>query len=121
MAPTAIVVVEDDAAIAELITMMLSEVPGYAAVAVGNGAAARDVIAQVTTDLVLLDDELPGLNGIEIYDQLRERLGDAMPAVLFVSGSMPREALAARGLAEPLSKPFDPEALLRRVTALLGD
>ena len=89
MAPTAIVVVEDDAAIAELITMMLSEVPGYAAVAVGNGAAARDVIAQVTTDLVLLDDELPGLTGIEVDDPLHQRLGDAMPAVLFVSGSCP--------------------------------
>jgi CheY-like chemotaxis protein len=101
--------------------MMLSEVPGYAAVAVGNGAEALDVIAQVTTDLVLLDYDLPGLNGIEVYDQLRERLGDAMPAVLFVSGSMPGEALAARGLTEQLSKPFDPEELLRRVTALLGD
>jgi CheY-like chemotaxis protein len=121
MAPTASVVVADDASLAELSTMMRRAVPGYAAVAVGNGAAALDVIAQVTTDLVLRDYELPGLNGIEVDDQRRQRLGDAMPAVLFGSGAMPGEALAARGLAEPVSKPCDPEELLRRVTAPLGD
>ena len=121
MSPKAIVIVEDDESIAELIKMMLSEVPGYAATAVGNGAEALDVIAQVKTDLVILDYELPGLNGIEVYDQLRQRLGDAMPAILFVSSTVPREALAERGLTEQLSKPFDLEELLRRVTVLLGD
>jgi DNA-binding response OmpR family regulator len=44
-----------------------------------------------------------------------------MPAVLFVSGAVPREALAARGLADALPKPFDLDELLRRATALLGD
>jgi CheY-like chemotaxis protein len=121
MSPKTIVVVEDDESIAELITMMLNEVPGYTATAVGNGAEALNVIAQVTTDLLILDYELPGLNGIEVYDQLQQRLGDATPAVLFVSGSVPREALAARGLADQLPTPFDLEELLRRATALLGD
>lgn len=120
MTPKAIVIVEDDATIAELMKETLSEVPGYTAVTVGNGAEALDVIAQVKTDLIILDYSLPGLTGIEVYDQLRERLGDALPAVLFVSATVPARELRDRGL-ENLPKPFDLEELHRRVAALLGD
>ena len=89
--------------------------------AVGNGAEALDIIAQVKIDLVILDYQLPGLNGIEVYDQLRQRLGDAMPAVLFVSSTVPPGALAERGLPAQLPKPFDLDELLQRATTLLGD
>lgn len=120
MTPKAIVIVEDDPNIAELMKETLGEVPGYAAVAVGNGADALETVAQVKADLVILDHDLPGLSGLEVHDQLKARLGEAMPPTLVVSARPPVAELRARGL-DPLRKPFDLEELHRRVAALLGD
>jgi DNA-binding response OmpR family regulator len=121
MHPKAIVIVEDSAPIAELIKETLSEIPGYSAVTVDNGAEALAVIAQVQADLVILDYHLPGLTGIEIYDQLRDRVGEMMPAVLFVSAAIPQQELTERGIESYLHKPFDLEHLHQAVAALLAD
>jgi DNA-binding response OmpR family regulator len=121
MTPKAILIVEDNESIAELIKMTLSEIPGYSAVTVGNGAEALEVIAQMQTDLVILDYDLPGLNGLEIYDQLQGRTATKSPAVLFVSARIPQKELAKRGITKYLNKPFDLEDLHREVKALLGD
>jgi DNA-binding response OmpR family regulator len=121
MHPKAIVIVEDSEPIADLIKETLGEIPGYSAVTVGNGAEALAVIEQVQADLVILDYDLPGLTGLEIYDQLRERTGDNMPAVLFVSARIPKKELAKRGIESYLHKPFDLEHLHQAVAALLED
>ncbi len=121
MPTKAIVIVEDDATIAAVIKDVLGTVPDYTAATVGNGAEALSLVAQLKTDLLILDYGLPGLSGIEVYDQLRERLGDAMPPVLFLSATLPFQELSARGLTDYLEKPFDVDTLLQRVAALLGD
>ena len=121
MAIKAIVIVEDDATIAEFMKEALSTENGYTVATVGDGAEALDLMAQVTTDLVILDYGLPGLSGIDVYDHLRARLDRTMPAVLFVSASLPHDELAARGVTDFLAKPFELDALLQRVATLLGD
>ena len=97
MDPKTIVVVEDNEPIARLIREVLNEVPGYGAVALANSALAPALIAAVRADLVILDIDLPGLSGLELYDRLRDRPETADIPVLFMSATAHREELARRG------------------------
>jgi DNA-binding response OmpR family regulator len=116
----AIVVVEDNKAIARLIQEVLNDVPGYGAVTVSHGAAALEVISEIQADLVVLDIDLPGINGFEIYDRLRAHPATAGVPVLFMSAAMHEDELAERGFHEYLHKPFDLDDLLARVAATFG-
>ncbi len=119
MATSAIVVVEDNTAIAALLQEVLNDVVGYGAVTVGDGALALAVLGAIHTDLVILDVDLPGLSGLELYDQLRSRPATATLPCLFMSASAHTKELARRQITDYLPKPFDLDDLLARVAALL--
>lgn len=114
-----IVIVEDNAAIAQLIREVLNDVPGYGVVAVATGADALAVAAPVRADLVLLDIDLPDMTGFEVYDRLREHAATRAVPVLFMSAAPHAAALAERGIRDYLGKPFDLDDLLDRVRDLL--
>ena len=95
--------------------------PGYGAVALADSTFAPDLIAAVRADLVILDIDLPGLSGLELYDRLRERPETADIPVLFMSAAAHREELARRGIYVYLHKPFDLDDLLARVDGLLAE
>jgi DNA-binding response OmpR family regulator len=119
MSTRTIVVVEDNEVIAGLIQEVLNDVPGYGAVTVPDGAIALGVIAAVRADLVILDVDLPGLGGFELYDRLRGRPETAGIQVLFTSAAHHERELARRDVPTFLRKPFDLDDLLARVAALL--
>jgi len=121
MDPKTIVVVEDNEPIARLIREVLNEVPGYGAVALADSALAPELIAAVRADLVILDIDLPGLSGLELYDRLRDRPETAEIPVLFMSAAAHRDELARRGVYAYLHKPFDLDDLLARVEQLLAE
>jgi DNA-binding response OmpR family regulator len=114
----AIVVVEDNEPIARLIQEVLSDVPGYGAVTVPDGALALAVIAAVRADLVILDVDLPGMDGFELYDRLRAKPETASIDVLFMSATEHQAELKRRAIDDYLSKPFDLDDLLARVHAI---
>ncbi len=118
METRAIVVVEDNEPIARLIQEVLNDVPGYGAVTVPDGAIALDVISAVRADLVILDVDLPGINGFELYDRLREKPETAAVPVLFMSAAAHEEELERRGIQDYLRKPFDLDDLLAQVDAI---
>src|SRR6476661_925335 len=87
----AIVVVEDNEPIADLIKETLNTEPDYQAVVVNNGAQAIEVIKSVRASLILLDVGLPGLSGIEIYDLLQaDPTMRAVPVVFLTAQSETR-------------------------------
>jgi DNA-binding response OmpR family regulator len=116
METRAIVVVEDNEPIARLIQEVLNDVPGYGAVTVPDGAIALDVIAAVRADLVILDVDLPGLDGFEIYDRLKSKPDTASIPTLFMSAAAHEEELERRGIHAYLRKPFDLDDLLATVS-----
>lgn len=115
----AIIIVEDDEAIARLIQEVLNDVSGWGAVTVGNGALALAVIEAVRADLLILDADLPGLSGLEVADLARQRPETAHLPLLFISAGDYAEAVAQRG-APFLRKPFDLDDLLAQVHTLLA-
>ncbi len=84
---------------------------------VGEAATAEDAFAlalAVRPDVMLLDIDLPGMNGIQMLEELAPRLPETKIVMLTVSDSDRDmiEALA-RGAAGYLTKDLNPEALLR--------
>lgn len=119
METRAIVVVEDNRAVAELVQEVINDEPGYGAVTVRDGAKALAVLEAVRTDLVILDVDLPGLSGFEIYDWLKGRDDTAHVPVLFMSARAHTAELDRRRIADVLQKPFALDDLLERVHHLL--
>jgi DNA-binding response OmpR family regulator len=120
MATKTILVVEDEPGIGEIIEYALNDEPGYQATAVPNGASALAFLAEVRVNLILLDINLPGLDGFAIHDLVRARPGMATVPILFMTASDHTAEFVRRGITAWLSKPFDLEDLLQRVAVALG-
>jgi CheY-like chemotaxis protein len=120
MEQQAILVVEDTVAIAEIIETVLNDIPNYQATAVDNGAAALAFVTEVVIDLVLLDINLPGLDGFAVYDLLRARPATATVPILFMTAGEHEAEFARRGVRGHIQKPFDLDDLLVRVASALA-
>lgn len=115
-----VLVVDDEATIRMLLTDTLREL-GYTAAEAGDGQSALSVLRSAEpVDLLITDIGLPGMNGRELAEAALE-LRPALK-VLFITGydagAMP-EIDPARGGLEVIMKPFELEALARRVHALM--
>src|SRR5215217_4441575 len=88
----AILVVEDNPAIAEIITLTLNDDPTYQAKSVSTGPAALDRVAADGADLILLDINLPGMDGFTLHDILRrDPATAALPILFMTAGDHARE------------------------------
>lgn len=86
---------------------------------------ALELASERPPDLLVLDFRMPGMDGVELWDALRERLGARCPKIVFVSGSPPDEVRerAERGPQRPVGyvkKPFHLDDLSRMVTKALA-
>jgi ribose transport system substrate-binding protein len=115
-----ILIVEDDTAIAHLLQHVLNEQPGYLALSVPDGHAAVRALAATRIDLLILDMNLPDIDGFTLYDHLHRRPDTAAVPCLFMSARDYRDVLAGRGLHAFLPKPFALETLLTLVGQTLG-
>jgi two-component system, OmpR family, KDP operon response regulator KdpE len=113
-----ILIVEDDEDTAEVVCTLLNEA-GYNAVSVDRGETALSEIASQSPDLVLLDLNLPDINGLEVLKQVRER--SFLPMIVLSGFARERDKVNAleAGADDYLSKPFSPDELVARVKALL--
>ena len=116
----AIVVVEDDRLLADLIRDALETEPHYHAVAVRDGARALGVVRAIKASLVLLDLNLPGLNGLQIYDLLQKDSATRDIPVIFVTANHQSQALRDRGITNIIPKPFELDDLLSRVAEVFA-
>ena len=119
MEKKAIVVVEDNEPIADLIKETLNAEPDYQAVVVNDGAQALEVIKSVQASLILLDVGLPGLSGIQIYDMLQADPTIRDMPVIFLTAYHRRAPSASAGFPNVIAKPFTLDQLLEMVAPVL--
>jgi len=117
-----ILIVEDEASLRELLCTIL-EPRGYKVLSASDGTRAVDVLMSEpgTIDVVLLDLNLPQLNGIDVYKTLRRLRPEAK--VIIISGNITpetRRELNLHGQPEFLPKPYQIEELGRRLRLVLG-
>lgn len=113
-----ILVVDDDSALAEMISIVL-QAEGYEVRECYDGAAAFDEFSDYDPDLVLLDVMLPGKDGIEICSMIR-RVSN-VPIVMLTARSDTADVVAGLevGADDYVPKPFKPKELVARVKARL--
>ncbi|GHO60423.1 response regulator [Ktedonobacter robiniae] len=114
-----ILVVEDDPILGDILLEALQWEATYQGILVPSGEMALSILQTITPALFLLDYHLPGMNGLELADQLRRREGCKQRPILLMSASLPRENGAMDDLIT-LQKPFDLEKLLQLIAELLA-
>ena len=117
-----VLIAEDDPDIAELLRLALSDRLEVATQTVPNGALVIDALIVQRPDLLILDIELPGLNGLDVFDLVRnEGHWEGVP-ILFLTAlpERARTAHAPTGVHEILAKPFDIDDLCARAERLMG-
>lgn len=114
-----ILVVDDELCIRNLNTTALIR-SGYHVDAAEDGGAARKALDTDHYDLLITDQEMPKLSGVELVKQLRSE--DINLPVILVSGAMPTEELERHPwlrLAATLLKPYTTDELLATVRKVL--
>lgn len=117
-----VLLAEDDSDTAAAIKATLEERLPITVDHVTNGALVLDHISANHPDLVILDVSMPGLNGIDVFDLLRGSASFVDVPVLFLTATPDRaeQAFARVGVSDVMAKPFDPDALVRRVDDLVS-
>ena len=123
MKKPAILVVDDDAALRELITLRL-EANGFRVEGVDSGEAALAQLALARPDAVLTDMQMNGMDGMALFRAIHAR-DPALPVIVLTAHGTIPDAVAAtqQGLFGYLTKPYDAPTLidlLKRATRLTG-
>ena len=108
-----ILYVDDDASMRELVRTALAGQSDFSVVTCTSGFEALIIVGQLRPDLILLDVEMPRLDGVQTLECLRAmELGHHTPVVFVAAGLSPLEVrrLQAAGAAEVIPLPFDPTA-----------
>ncbi|MEK6717520.1 MAG: response regulator [candidate division NC10 bacterium] len=110
-----ILVVDDEEVLCRLFTERL-RLEGFQVTTARSGREALALLEQEPRDLIVLDLDMPGMNGLDILRRIRERAWEVKVVVLTAYGTVQRarEALAL-GVREFIGKPFDLDRLLRIV------
>jgi DNA-binding response OmpR family regulator len=119
MAEALVLVVDDEADIRRLIEIELTSA-GFAVVQAEDGASALELATEHEPQLLLVDDLLPDMRGVELIERLRAH---TTAPVVMVSGyvtTQSRDEALAAGAAAHIAKPFDPRDLTALCRQLLG-
>ena len=108
-----VLVVDDDAVVAELIALMFEE-EGVHALIAGDGLEALTIAHEERPQLVLTDVTMPGMDGVELCRQLRRDPGTSAMVVLLMSAAVDTDPSGC-GADGVIRKPFDIEDLVETV------
>lgn len=116
-----ILIVDDEEMIRELVRATLSGDARFELNEAPNGEVALEVAAEWHPDLVILDVRMPGLDGVETCEALREQYGPDRPVIVMLT-ALGQDADLQRydeaGANGYFIKPFSPRALLEHVYGL---
>jgi DNA-binding NtrC family response regulator len=115
-----VALIEDDPVMGQSVADWLA-VEGYQARWFRSGSEAISALSRSAPDAVICDIRLPDMNGEEVYRALALPCG--LAPIIFITGHgdiAQAVRLMQAGAADYLTKPFDIEALLRRLEALLA-
>ena len=114
-----ILVVDDEAELRELLRLELEDA-GYSVVDCDGGRRAYEIVTKQDIDLVISDIIMPGGDGIELLEKLRERDIEKPPVILISAfARITVQEAYEKGAEAYFPKPFDREAMLETVNRLM--
>ena len=119
MTPKRILLVDDERHIADVVEYILKE-HSFEVVIAADGDAGLRRFTDAAPDLVLLDLNLPGMSGLDLFREMR-RLRPSVPVVMLTSRAeeIDRVLGLELGADDYVTKPFSPRELAARVRAVL--
>lgn len=117
-----ILVVEDNENNLYLITFIL-EKAGHKVIAAKTGEAGVEMALKEQPDLILMDIQLPGINGLESTRRIRaSKSGGAVPIIALTSYALvgDREQVLSAGCTGYIEKPINPETIMREIERYLS-
>ncbi len=117
-APATVLIVDDEASIRRIAQAYLEQA-GFRVLCAESGPAALGLALAEEPDLVLLDLNLPGMDGMEVAARLRERSDVFILMLTARSEEADRVAGLRLGADDYMTKPFSPRELVARVEAIL--
>ena len=104
--PKKILVVEDEILVLKTIESKLKE-KGFDVVCAINGIVALEKVQNESVDLILLDAEMPQMNGYTFVTKLKDlKLAKSIPIVVMVETEEMQDIFRRKGIKEFLSKPL---------------
>jgi len=113
-----VLVVDDDASLSRMLGEYLST-HGYEVSAAASGAAMRNEIERALPDVVLLDLQLPGEDGLTLARYLRERYDVGIIMLTGTADTIDRVIGLEIGADDYIGKPFDPRELRARLKSVM--
>ena len=116
--PKKILIVDDDRDIRSLLADYL-ELNGYTCLSAADGNAMWAILDQQQVDLLVLDLNLPGDDGLTLCRNLRAK--STLPVIMLTARSEPLDRILGleMGADDYLPKPFEPRELLARIRSVL--
>jgi CheY-like chemotaxis protein/HPt (histidine-containing phosphotransfer) domain-containing protein len=116
------VLIAEDNLINQQVVLRLLEKRGHKAVAKSNGRSALSALASDRFDVVLMDVQMPDMDGVEVTAAIRERektTGRRIPVIAMTAHTMKgdRESFLAAGMDGYVPKPISPEQLFAAIEA----
>ncbi len=122
--PLRILVAEDNH-VNQLLATVTLEKEGHRADVANNGIEAVDALRNIPYDLVLMDVNMPEMDGLEATRKIREMAGDMgrVPIIALTANAMKgdQELFLAAGMNDYVSKPLDRDKLVAVVNAWGGE
>ena len=111
-------VIEDDKSVSQLIRLYLAE-DGYRVLNAEDGLSGLKMATEESPDIVLLDLNLPGMDGLEVCRNIREK--SDLPIIMVTARVEEDDRLDGldMGADDYVSKPFSPRELVARVNAVM--
>ncbi len=115
-------VVDDDQTIRMIIRRILVESLGWSVIEAGNGEEGLEQYKKGAPDIALIDLEMPGMDGRELYLRLRKAYKSELVPVVVVTGINDKErivSLIKSGVSEIILKPFDKVKMVARLKEIV--
>ena len=115
-----ILIVDDSRTIVALISSILKE--DYDTVTANNGLEAIEANDRAKPDLILMDVEMPVMDGFEACKKIKEQSKNTFIPIIFITSKGDLQSMKTglkAGAEDYLTKPFESEELLARVQAVL--
>jgi two-component system alkaline phosphatase synthesis response regulator PhoP len=117
-----IVLADDEAHIVHVVSMKLRNA-GYEVITAMDGEEALELCFSQKPDLLITDNQMPYMTGMELCKQLRQRDANwKIPAIMLTARGydLDSQEVAEAGIVAVLAKPFSPREILEKVTGLIG-
>jgi CheY-like chemotaxis protein len=117
-----ILVVDDEPIVQDFLTAALTE-EGHEVDTVNNGEDAMEKLGNEEYDVILLDIKLPGMSGIEIYEQLQKSSKSLTRKVIFITGdvmSVDTMVYIKSSQTPYITKPFEAARLLEEIDRIIS-